>query len=119
MGSSSWGISANRVQATVVPAGRTRSSSRKSPRASASRMAAVLRPRSSSRRSPWKTSQFANRPSVAWYLAGPGRLMALWFLNADMDGDPLDLGDRAGDLDHLAVRNIAVGLENHFAASLL
>ncbi len=59
-GSSSSGMSARRTQATVVPEGRTRSSSRSSPRASASWIAVVLSPRSSSRRSPWKTSQLAN-----------------------------------------------------------
>ena len=36
-----------------------------------------------------------------------------------MDGDSLDLRDRAGDLDDLAVRNIAVGLEDDFAAPCL
>ena len=41
------------------------------------------------------------------------------FLNADVDGDPLDLRDRAGDLDDLAMRDVAVGLDDHLAAPLL
>ncbi len=45
--------------------------------------------------------------------------MARRFLNADMDGDPLDLSDRTSNLDNLAMRNIAVGLEDHLAAPLL
>ena len=45
--------------------------------------------------------------------------MALRFLNTDMNRDSLDLSDGAGDLDDLAMRNVAIGLENHFAASLL
>ena len=45
--------------------------------------------------------------------------MAVRFLNADMDGDPLDLRDGPGDLDDLAMRDVAVGLENHLAPPLL
>ncbi len=36
-----------------------------------------------------------------------------------MDRDPLDLGDRTGDLEHLAVRDVAVGLEDDLAPALL
>ncbi len=51
IGAMSSGKSAIRSHARVVPAGRTRSSSRRRPRASPSRMMSVLIPRSSSRRS--------------------------------------------------------------------
>src|SRR5262249_2541275 len=53
-GASSRGGSASGARAAVVPAGRIRSSSRSWPAARAARTAAVLRPRSNSRRSAWK-----------------------------------------------------------------
>ena len=51
--------------------------------------------------------------------AGETPLMALRFLDADVNRDPLDLSDGTGDLDDLAMRNVAVGLKNHFPTSLL
>ena len=43
---------------------------------------------------------------------------ALWLLDADVDRDPLDLGDGGGDLEDLAVRDVAVGLEDDLAPIL-
>ena len=62
-GAVSSGRSPRRDHAADVPAGRTRSSSRNAPAATAARTASVLSPRSSSRLSAWKTSQIAKGPS--------------------------------------------------------
>jgi hypothetical protein len=45
--------------------------------------------------------------------------MSLWFLDADMDCGPLDLGDGGRNLENFSVRNFAVSLKNHFASVLL
>src|SRR5262249_16160312 len=63
---------------------------------------AVVRPRSNSRLSAWKTSQVANGSSAALNSWGAGQL-----LDPDMDRDPLDLRDRAGDFEDLTVRDVA------------
>ena len=45
-------------------------------------------------------------------------LVPLRLLDADVDRDPLDLGDGGGHLEDLAVGDGAVGLEDHLAAVL-
>ena len=42
-------------------------------------------------------------------------MQRLGLLDADVEGDALDLGDGGGDLEDLAVRDRAVGLEDDLA----
>ncbi len=42
----------------------------------------------------------------------------LWLLNANMDRGPFNLRDRGRDLENFSVRDVAIGLENDFAAIL-
>src|SRR5262249_503404 len=114
------GSSARRDQGMVVPVGRMRSSSRRSPASNACRIAAESSPRSSSRRSAWNTSQGANGPSAILVPDSPDfHLPAARFLNTEMNGDSLDLSHRAHDLYDFTMRDVAIGLDDHLAAARL
>src|SRR5262249_22819017 len=102
----------------VVPAGRIRSSSRRVPCASAARTSAVVKDRSTSRRSAWKTSQRCK--VIASAANSIERIDSLsGFLHADVERDAFDLGHRARQPEHPAVRNRAVGLEDDLALPFL
>ena len=59
-------------------------------------------------------------PPRFWFCATRhSQLSAARFLNAEVNGDSLDLPDRAHDLDDFTMRNVAVGLNDHLAAPRL